>query len=70
VYGNLYLTEKAGGAAFDADDEAVLTALAAAAGVAIDNARLFEDSQRLFEQAQRTTPRPGVARTGWRSPGT
>ena len=53
VYGNLYLTEKAGGAAFDADDEAVLTALAAAAGVAIDNARLFEDSQGLFEQAQR-----------------
>jgi len=53
VYGNLYLTEKAGGAVFDADDEAVLTALAAAAGVAIDNARLFEDSQRLFEQAQR-----------------
>jgi len=53
VYGNLYLTEKAGGAAFDADDEAVLTALAAAAGVAIDNARLFEDSQRLAEQAQR-----------------
>ena len=53
VYGNLYLTEKAGGAAFDEDDEAVLTALAVAAGVAIDNARLFEDSQRLFEQAQR-----------------
>jgi signal transduction histidine kinase len=53
VYGNLYLTEKAGGAAFDEDDEAVLTALAAAAGVAIDNARLFEESQRLFEQAQR-----------------
>jgi GAF domain-containing protein len=53
VYGNLYLTEKAGGVAFDEDDEAVLTALAAAAGVAIDNARLFEDSQRLFEQARR-----------------
>jgi len=53
VYGNLYLTEKAGGAAFDADDEAVLTALAAAAGVAIDNARLFEESQRLAEESQR-----------------
>jgi signal transduction histidine kinase len=53
VYGNLYLTEKAGGAAFDADDEAVLTALAAAAGVAIDNARLFEDSRRLAEESQR-----------------
>jgi signal transduction histidine kinase len=46
VFGNLYLTEKKDGAVFDADDEAVLTALAAAAGVAIDNARLFEDSRR------------------------
>ena len=52
VYGNLYLTEKRGDGVFDADDEAVLTALAAAAGVAIDNARLFEESQRLFAQLQ------------------
>ena len=42
VFGNLYLTEKAGGADFTADDEEVVTALAVAAGVAIDNARLFE----------------------------
>ncbi|MBN1097070.1 GAF domain-containing protein [Blastococcus sp. TML/C7B] len=41
VYGNLYLTEKRGGP-FTAEDEAVLTALAGAAGIAIDNARLFE----------------------------
>ncbi|WP_285564331.1 GAF domain-containing protein, partial [Actinomadura rubrobrunea] len=34
VFGNLYLTEKAGGAQFDEDDEAVVTALATAAGVA------------------------------------
>jgi signal transduction histidine kinase len=53
VFGNLYLTEKKDGAPFDADDEAVLTALAAAAGVAIDNARLFEDSRRLYAEAQR-----------------
>jgi signal transduction histidine kinase len=46
VFGNLYLTEKNGGAPFDADDEAMLTALAAAAGVAIDNARLYDDSRR------------------------
>jgi len=52
VFGNLYLTEKNGGVPFDADDEAVLTALAAAAGVAIDNARLFEDAQRLYAEAQ------------------
>ncbi|WP_250404221.1 sensor histidine kinase [Streptomyces cellostaticus] len=46
VFGNLYLTNKRGGAGFDNDDEAVLRTLAAAAGVAIDNARLYEDAQR------------------------
>jgi signal transduction histidine kinase len=46
VFGNLYMTEKQGGAPFDADDEAVLTALAAAAGVAIDNARLYDEARR------------------------
>ncbi|WP_340681379.1 GAF domain-containing protein [Amycolatopsis coloradensis] len=45
VFGNLYLTEKRGGAEFTADDEVVLQALAAAAGVAVDNARLFEQSR-------------------------
>lgn len=44
VFGNLYMTEKRGAAEFTADDEVVLQALAAAAGVAIDNARLFERS--------------------------
>ncbi|WP_026422709.1 GAF domain-containing protein [Actinokineospora inagensis] len=44
VFGNLYLTEKRGGP-FTADDEAVVQALAAAAGVAIENARLFERSR-------------------------
>jgi signal transduction histidine kinase len=46
VYGNLYLTEKEGGADFDEEDEALLVALAAAAGVAIDNARLYEEARR------------------------
>ncbi|GAA3766377.1 two-component system sensor histidine kinase [Salinactinospora qingdaonensis] len=46
VFGNLYLTEKANGGDFDEDDEAILTALATAAGVAIDNARLYEDTRR------------------------
>ena len=45
VFGNLYLTEKRGGD-FTADDEVVVCALAAAAGVAIENARLFEQTQR------------------------
>jgi len=46
VYGNLYLTEKRDGGQFDEEDEAVVTALAAAAGVAIENARLYEESRR------------------------
>lgn len=46
VYGNLYLTEKAGGTPFDTEDEAVVVALAAAAGVAIENARLYDQARR------------------------
>ncbi|MDX8141427.1 GAF domain-containing protein [Lentzea sp. BCCO 10_0061] len=45
VFGNLYMTEKIGGGNFTADDEVVLEALAAAAGVAVENARLFERSR-------------------------
>jgi signal transduction histidine kinase len=46
VYGNLYLTEKRSGEQFDEEDEAVLVALAAAAGVAIENARLYDEARR------------------------
>ena len=52
VFGNLYLTEKRGGLDFTAEDEAVVEALAVAAGVGIDNARLFADSKRR-EQSMR-----------------
>ncbi|MFD0559084.1 histidine kinase/DNA gyrase B/HSP90-like ATPase [Stackebrandtia endophytica] len=45
VFGNLYLTEKTDGTEFTADDAAVVEALAAAAGIAIDNARLYEQAQ-------------------------
>ncbi|CAM5710220.1 hypothetical protein SALBM311S_10050 [Streptomyces alboniger] len=45
IFGNLYLTEKRGGLQFDEEDESVLATLAVAAGVAIDNARLYEDSR-------------------------
>lgn len=45
VFGNLYLTEKRGGAQFDEDDVSVTSTLAVAAGVAIDNARLYEESR-------------------------
>ncbi len=42
VYGNLYLTEKEGADEFTAEDEAALGALAVAAGIAIENARLHD----------------------------
>lgn len=45
VFGNLYLTEKAGGLEFTEDDEVVVQALAAAVGIAIENARLYEQSR-------------------------
>jgi signal transduction histidine kinase len=46
VFGNLYLTEKAGGQDFSDMDESVAVALAAAAGVAIENAMLYEVAER------------------------
>ena len=46
VFGNLYLTEKRGAVAFDEQDEAVVMALASAAGVAIENARLYDAARR------------------------
>jgi signal transduction histidine kinase len=45
VFGNLYLSEKRDGTDFDDEDEALVTALAAAAGVAIENARLYDESR-------------------------
>lgn len=44
VFGNLYLTEAASGE-FTAEDEELVTALAATAGVAIENAHLFAQAQ-------------------------
>ena len=41
-YGNLYLTEKAGGEDFTDDDQEIVTLLASQAAVAIENARLYE----------------------------
>src|SRR6266496_3435784 len=46
VFGNLYLTDKRGGGDFTEDDEAVLVALGAAAGVAVENARLYDAARR------------------------
>jgi GAF domain-containing protein len=46
VFGNLYLTEKAGGALFSEQDEILVQALASAAGLVIDNARAYGLSER------------------------
>jgi signal transduction histidine kinase len=46
IFGNLYLAEKRTAEQFTDDDEELVVALAAAAGVAIDNARLYELAQR------------------------
>jgi signal transduction histidine kinase len=45
VFGNLYLAEKAAGGEFTEEDERIVLGLAAAAGVAIENARLFAESR-------------------------
>src|SRR6266576_883456 len=42
AWGNLYLTEKAGGEDFDEADEASVVVLADWAAIAIENARLYE----------------------------
>ena len=52
AYGNLYLTEKGGGADFDEDDEEIATLLAAQAAVAIENARLYEEATRWSRQLE------------------
>ena len=49
VFGNLYLTEKAGGVDFTEQDESIVIALAAAAGVTIENARLYEEAAQRQE---------------------
>ncbi|MDH6127556.1 GAF domain-containing protein [Kitasatospora sp. GP82] len=47
AFGNLYLSEKqSSSGAFTPEDSQVLHALAAAAGVAIENARLYEEGRR------------------------
>ncbi len=47
TFGDLYLTEKEGGGSFSDADEELIVGLAAAAGVAIDNARLHDRIGRL-----------------------
>lgn len=53
IYGDLYLSERRDGQPFDVHDENVVTALASAAGIAIENVRLFEQVRLGAEQFQR-----------------
>jgi signal transduction histidine kinase len=53
VYGNLYLTEKRGASEFTEDDEVAVVTLAAQAGVAVENARLWEENARIQEELKR-----------------
>jgi len=51
-FGRIYLTEKRGGAEFTEEDEALVTLVAAQAAVALQNARLYEQSQRRLIELQ------------------
>jgi len=53
VFGNLYLTEKAGGVSFTDEDERAVQVLATQAGVAVENARLYEETQRAQAEIRR-----------------
>ncbi|MDQ0752841.1 serine phosphatase RsbU (regulator of sigma subunit) [Streptomyces africanus] len=53
IYGDLYLAERRDGQPFDIHDQNVVTALASAAGIAIENVRLFEQVRLGAEQFQR-----------------
>jgi signal transduction histidine kinase len=55
AYGNLYLTEKTDGGDFTAEDQEVVTLLAAQAAVAIENARLYESATRWLAQLESLT---------------
>jgi signal transduction histidine kinase len=53
AWGNLYLTEKAGGEPFSGEDEEAVIVLADWAAIAIDNARLYRDVEARREELER-----------------
>jgi signal transduction histidine kinase len=53
AWGNLYLAEREGGGEFTEEDEEAVVVLAQWAATAIDNARLYEDSERRRDQLER-----------------
>jgi signal transduction histidine kinase len=53
VFGNIYLTDKQTAEAFDEEDERVLVVLATQAAIAVENARLYEETERKGRELQR-----------------
>jgi signal transduction histidine kinase len=53
VFGNIYLTDKQDAEAFDEEDERVLVVLATQAAVAVENARLYDETERSGRELQR-----------------
>ena len=64
IYGNIYLTDKRDADVFSDDDEAAVVVLATQAGVAIENARLYDGAQ----QAQQELLGSRSSRSGSGSP--
>jgi signal transduction histidine kinase len=53
VFGNIYLTDKQGAEEFDEEDERVLVVLAAQAAIAVENARLYDETERGAREIRR-----------------
>ncbi|HJY32965.1 MAG TPA: GAF domain-containing sensor histidine kinase [Actinomycetota bacterium] len=53
VFGNIYLTDKHGAEMFDEEDERVLVVLATQAAIAVENARLYDETERKGRELQR-----------------
>ena len=60
IYGNLYLTEKAGGAEFDEADEQMLSVLAEYAAIGIHHARRLESLESRRDELERTVAALGA----------
>ncbi|MCD6021806.1 MAG: sensor signal transduction histidine kinase [Actinomycetia bacterium] len=53
VFGNIYLTDKEGAETFDDEDERVLVVLATQAAIAVENARLYDETERKSRELQK-----------------
>ena len=60
IYGNIYLTEKAGGAEFDEADEELLSVLAEYAAIGIHHARRFDRLESRRSELERTVAALGA----------